>query len=317
MKKIVVVGGGSGIFNVLKGLKNYPVSITSIVTSFDNGGSTGRLRDELGILPPGDIRRSLVALAPDTGDSTLRDLFSFRFAETSSLQGHSFGNLFIHALTTISGGEIAGIKKAAEILGINHTILPVSLDIANLSATLVDGSIIEGETNIDIPKHDGSLAITDLRLEPKATLLDEARQAILEADLVIIGPGDLYTSLLPHTLVDGFTEAIRESPASVAYIVNTMTKWGETDGFTTTDFVRTLLAYLKRDRIDYLICNGAPLEPHLIEKYKKARANPVATTLSELEPYTDNIIIEDVVTQTDVIRHDADKISKVIMNIIQ
>ena len=316
MKKIVVIGGGSGIFNVLKGLKNYPVSITSIVTSFDNGGSTGRLRDEFGILPPGDIRRSLVALAPDTGDSTLRDLFSFRFSETSSLQGHSFGNLFLHALTTISGGEIAGIKKAAEILGINHTILPVSLDHAHLSAVLEDGNTIKGETNIDIPKHDGSLRIISLHLEPSAALYQEARDAILGADLVVIGPGDLYTSLLPHTLVNGFVEAIQETKAPLVYIVNTMTKWGETNNFTATDFTRTLLEYLRKDSVDYLICNTTPLNPDLVEKYERTKSFPVDVNLEELAPYTKHIIAQDVVTQTDVVRHDAEKISKVIMGLL-
>lgn len=316
MKKIVVIGGGSGIFNVLKGLKNYPISITSIVTSFDNGGSTGRLRDEFGILPPGDIRRSLVALAPDTGDSTLRDLFSFRFSEESSLQGHSFGNLFLHALTTISGGEMAGIKKASEILGINHTILPVSLDHAHLSAVLEDGSTIKGETNIDIPKHDGSLKITSLHLEPNATLYSEARDAIISADLIVVGPGDLYTSLLPHTLVEGFIEAIQETKAPLVYIVNTMTKWGETNGFTATDFVQTLLKYLKKDSVDYLICNTTPLSLDLVEKYGRTQSFPVEVDLKELTFYAKHIVAQDVVTQTDVVRHDAEKISKVIIGLL-
>ena len=317
MKKIVVIGGGSGIFNVLKGLKSYPVSITSIVTSFDNGGSTGRLRDEFGILPPGDIRRSLVALAPDTGNSTLRDLFNFRFSETSSLLGHSFGNLFLHALSTISGDEVVGIKKAAEILGITHSIFPVSTDKAHLSAILEDGTIINGETNIDIPKHNGDLRITKLFLEPGATLYHEARKAILEADLIVIGPGDLYTSLIPHTLVEGFSEAIQETKAPIAYIVNTMTKWGETNNFTATDFVQTLLSYLKKDSLDFLICNTAPLSDELLEKYAKTKSFPVQVTKAELATLAHTIVMEDIVTQTDVIRHDAEKISKVIMSLAE
>ena len=316
MQKIVVIGGGSGIFNVLKGLKNYPVSITSIVTTFDNGGSTGRLRDEFGILPPGDIRRSLVALAPDTGDSTLRDLFSFRFAESSSLLGHSFGNLFLHALTTITGDEITAIKKASDILGISHTILPVSVDKAHLSATLEDGTVIKGETNIDIPKHNGALKITELRLEPNAILYSKAREAILSADLIVIGPGDLYTSLLPHTLVEGFNESIQATKAPLVYIVNTMTKWGETNNFTTTDFVRTLLSYLKKDSVDYLICNSAPLDLTILENYQRENSTPVSVNIHELTQYAHHIVAEDVITQTDVIRHDAEKISKVIMNIL-
>ena len=316
MKKIVVIGGGSGIFNILKGLKAHPVEITSIVTMFDNGGSAGRLRDEFGILPPGDIRRSLVALAPDTTDSTLRDLFSFRFSETSSLQGHSFGNLFLHALTSISGSEIGAIKKASEILGISHTILPVSVDKAHLSALLEDGSMVYGETNIDIPKHDGSLRIEKLFLSPKASLYHEARTAILDADLIVMGPGDLYTSLLPHTLVEGFVEAMRETKAPLMYIVNATTKWGETNNFTATDFVRTLLAHLKKDSVDYLVCNTTPLEPTLIENYQKEGAIPIHVDKEELLPYAHTLLAEDVVTQTDVVRHDAEKISKLIMSLV-
>ncbi len=316
MKKIVVIGGGSGIFNILKGLKDCPVSITSIVTAFDNGGSTGILRDEFGILPPGDIRRSLVALAPDTGDSTLRDLFSFRFSEESSLRGHSFGNLFLQALTSISGGEINAIKKAEKILNIQHTVLPISIDRAHLCAVLKNGVTIKGETNIDIPKHDGALKIDKLFLEPTATIYYESADAILNADLIVIGPGDLYTSLLPHTLVEGFTEAIQKTNANIAYIMNTTTKWGETNGFTATDFTHTLLSYLKKDSVDYIICNSTPLEERLIEKYKEERATPVTFNRLELQKYARKIIEEDVIIQTDVVRHDAKKISRILMSLL-
>ncbi len=316
MKKIVVIGGGSGIFNILKGLKHYPVSITSIVTTFDNGGSTGILRDEFGILPPGDIRRSLVALAPDTGDSTLRDLFTFRFAEESSLRGHSFGNLFLQALTSISGSEINAIKKAADILNIKHTVLPVSIDRAHLCAVLENGVTIKGETNIDIPKHNGKLKITKLFLEPIATIYQEAADAIMNADLIVIGPGDLYTSILPHTLVEGFTDAIQSTTAPITYIMNITTKWGETNGFTATDFTRTLLTYLKKDTLDYIICNSTPIEKHLLEKYRDERAAPVVVNHQELQHYAHNVIEEDVITQSDVVRHDAEKISLVLMNLL-
>ncbi len=307
MKNIVVIGGGSGIFNVLKGLKNYPVSITSVVTMFDNGGSTGLLRDEFGILPPGDIRRSLVALAPDTENSTLRDLFNFRFEEESSLRGHSFGNLFLQALTSISGSEVSAIKKASVLLNIKHVILPISIDDSHLCATLENGLIIKGETNIDIPKHDGSLKIHRLYLEPNATIYCEAYDAILFADLVVIGPGDLYTSILPHTLVQGFTNALKETNAKVAYIMNTMTKWGETNDFTATDFITTLLSYLKKDKVDYVICNSTPLKDHLLKKYAQERSVPVQVNIQELQNYANKVIADDVITQTDVVRHDAKK----------
>jgi len=315
MKKIVVIGGGSGIFNVLKGLKNYPVSITSIVTTFDNGGSTGILRDEFGTLPPGDIRRSLVALSPDTGDSTIRELFNFRFPKESSLHGHSFGNLFLQALSSISGSEVSAIKKAADILNIKNKILPISIDNAQLCAKLEDGEIIKGETNIDIPKHDGSIKIKEIYLEPKAIIYSEAYDEILNADLIVIGPGDLFTSILPNTIVEGFSEAIDKSKAKIVYILNVMTKWGETNGFKASDFTKTLLKYLKLEKIDYVICNNSPINPRLKEKYDLEKSEQISIDENELKKYTKNIIITDVSIQTDIIRHDPIKISKIIMDL--
>jgi uncharacterized cofD-like protein len=316
MKNIVVIGGGSGIFNVLKGLKNYPVSITSIVTTFDNGGSTGILRDEFGTLPSGDIRRSLVALSPDTGDSTIRDLFNFRFPKDSSLHGHSFGNLFLQALASVSGSEVSAIKKATEILNIKNKILPISIDNAQLCARLENGNIINGETNIDIPKHDGSIKIKEIYLEPRAIIYTEAHEAILNADLIIIGPGDLYTSILPNTLVEGFSDAILNTKAKIAYISNVMTKWGETNSFKASDFAKTLLTHIKKDKLDYIICNNSPINKKLIEKYKEEKSEPVIIDNDELRKYAENIIESDVALQTDIVRHDAGKIARILMSVI-
>ena len=315
MKKIVVIGGGSGIFNVLKGLKNYPVSITSIVTTFDNGGSTGILRDEFGTLPSGDIRRSLVALSPDTGDSTIRDLFTFRFPKNSSLHGHNFGNLFLQALTSISGSDVSAIKKAAEILGIKNKILPISTDNSHLYAKLENGKIIKGETNIDIPKHDGSIKIKEVYLEPSAIIYKEAYEAILNADVVIIGPGDLYTSILPNVLVEGFTDAIQKTSAKIVYILNIMTKWGETNNFKASDFVKTLLSYLKKDKLDYVICNNTPIHEDLIKKYEEEKAKQVVIDDSELLKYVQNVICNNIALETDIVRHDAAKIARIIMKL--
>ena len=316
MGKIVVIGGGSGIFNVLKGLKNYPVEITSIVTTFDNGGSTGLLKDEFGILPPGDIRRSLVALAPDSGNSALRDLLSFRFPKDSSLNGHSFGNLFLQALTSISGSEVGAIKTASDLLNIKHKILPVSIDKATLCARLIDGSVIRGETDIDIPKHDGSIKIKELYLEPEAIIYKEAYDAICKADLIIMGPGDLFTSILPNILVKSFTEAVKKSKGKVVYIMNLMTKWGETNGFKASDFVKILLTYLKRKYVDYLIINNSPIKHSLAKKYEAEKSFPVENDLSNLKKFAGKIIAEDVVLQKEIARHDPEKISRIIMKLI-
>lgn len=315
MKNIVVVGGGSGIFNILKGLKNYPVNITSIVTTFDDGGSTGILRDEFGTIPSGDIRRSLVALSPDIGDSTIRDLFNFRFPKNSSLNGHSFGNLFIQALTSITGNEVSAIKKAATILNIQNKILPISIDNAQLCAKLENGNIIKGETNIDIPKHDGSIKIKDIYLEPNAIIYRESYEALINADIIIIGPGDLYTSIIPNILTEGFSEAIKSTKAKIIYISNIMTKWGETNDFKVSDFVKTLLSYIKIDKLDYIICNNSIIGQKLIEKYKEAKSEPVIIDKSEISKYSKNVIEADVALQTDIVRHDPMKITKIIMKL--
>ncbi len=331
MKNVVVIGGGSGIFNVLKGLKNYPVKITSIVTTFDNGGSTGILRDEFGTLPQGDIRRSLVALAPDSGNSTLRDLLSFRFPKDSSLNGHNFGNLFLQALTSISGSEVGAIKTAMDILNIKHNILPVSIDNAQLFAELENGMIIKGETNIDIPKHDGEIRIRKIFLEPEALMYREAYDAIIDADLIVIGPGDLYTSILPNMLVGGFSDAIKKSKGKILYILNIMTKWGETNGYVASHFVKTLLPYIKRKKIDYVLCNNGKLKSSLIKQYESEKSEPIKIDRKNLQKYTDRILEEDVViqkyadkilsngttVQAEIVRHDAKKISKVIMKLLK
>ena len=317
MKKVVVIGGGSGIFNVLKGLKNYPVDITSIVTTFDNGGSTGILRDEFGTLPQGDIRRSLVALAPDTGDSILRDMFNFRFPKNSSLKGHSFGNLFLQALTSITGSEVGAIKKASDVLNIKHKILPVSTDNSQLKAVLEDETVIKGETNIDIPKHDGNKKIIKLSLEPSATIFRESYDALLEADLIIIGPGDLYSSIIPNIIVDGFTDAMKKTKAKTLYVLNIMTKWGETNDFTASSFSKTLLSYLKKDKVDYILCNGMPIDPSLKERYEYEKSFQVVIDHDNLKQYTDTILEKDLLLQTeDIIRHDPQKISRVIMELL-
>jgi uncharacterized cofD-like protein len=317
MKKVVVIGGGSGIFNVLKGLKNYPVSITSIVTTFDNGGSTGILRDEFGTLPQGDIRRSLVALAPDTGDSLLRDMFNFRFPKDSSLHGHSFGNLFLQALGSITGNEVSAIKKASDILNIKHRILPVSIDNSSLRAELSDGSIIYGETNIDIPKHDGEMPIRKLYLEPSANIFSESFSAIQEADLVIIGPGDLYTSILPNVLTKGFTEAIKNT--KIMYISNIMTKWGETNGYSARDFTQTLTSYLERDKVEYIVVNTGSVSPAQLVQYAEQKCFPVRLDKKELMTFAEEVIEDNFVLESEterIVRHDPQKIARVIMNLI-
>ena len=317
MKKIVVIGGGSGIFNVLKGLKKTANNIVSIVTTFDDGGSTGVLRDEFGILPPGDIRRSLVALSHDRDTKILRELFSFRFPSDSSLKGHNFGNLFLQALMNISNNQVEAIQKAGEILNIKGTVLPISLNDSRLCAELENGKIIKGEKNIDIPKHNGKLKIKKVFLDPVAKINFFAKREIETADLIIFGPGDLYTSIIPNTIVSGFVNALSKSKAKTLYINNIMTKWGETHGFYASDFSETLLKYIGREKFDFVFCDKSTYSKKILENYKKEKSFLIKTDLEKLKKLTDKVILKKFVKNgSDIIRHDSDILKREIIKIL-
>lgn len=311
-KKVVRIGGGSGGYTLLRGLKEFPLDITAVFTSFDSGGSAGVLRDEFGILPPGDVRRGLLALADEKQAEILRQLFNYRFQNGgSSLHGHSFGNLFLAALSSIYGGEIEGIRKASELLNIKGTVLPVSLDHSHVHAILEDGSEIVGETNIDIPKHDGDLRITKVFLDPPARLYKETAEAIREADLIVVGPGDLYSSLVPTLLVDGMKEALRESKAKTVAICNLMTKWGETQGFSASDMMRELLSYSGLPKFDYVICNTGKMGAKLAADYVKEKKEPMVCDPA-LAQYAGKVITGSFISHADIARHDSVKIAKII-----
>lgn len=311
-KKVVRIGGGSGGFNLLRGLKAFPLDITAVFTSFDSGGSAGVLRDEFGILPPGDVRRGLLALADEKQAEILRELFNFRFENGgSSLHGHSFGNLFLMALVSIYGGEMEGIRKASELLNIKGKVLPVSLDHSDVHALLEDGTEVIGETNIDIPKHDGTLHIKKVSLKPEATIFEETDKAIREADLVVIGPGDLYSSIIPALLVKGMKEALAESKAKKIAVCNLMTKWGETNDFAASDMIRELLEYSGLKKFDYVICNTEPMNSKVVEAYKQEKKHPMNCD-AKLSEYADKVITGNFFSEADIARHDSVKIAKII-----
>ncbi|MDA1276286.1 MAG: YvcK family protein [Verrucomicrobia bacterium] len=312
MNKVVVVGGGTGTFTVLRGIKQYPLDITAVVSTFDSGGSTGILRDEFGMLPLGDTRRCLIALAPDSEDTTLRDLFNYRYADGGSFKGHSFGNLFLQALRAVTGSDVSAIKKAAALLNCRGKVLPVSTDPSNLCATLENGQTIKGESNIDVPKHDGDIRIRNVYLEPRSYIFAEAYEVLKAADLIVVGPGDLYTSIIPNFLVEGFADAIRERRGKLAYVLNIMTKWGETNGFVASEFAKEVLSYLKQDTFDYIICNSAPVADGLVKKYVAEKAHPVKLDIPELQQLARSVILEEVIQQTDIVRHDSNKLARVL-----
>lgn len=265
-KKIVAIGGGTGLFTVLSSLKHSFENPTAIVTMADDGGSTGILRDEFGILPPGDVRRALVALS-DTNDKLLSELFNYRFKEGAGLSGHSFGNLMITALERITGSFESAVEEAGKILNSRGSVLPVTLTLTKLFAELEDGTIIKGETNIDIPRDTNRSKIKRVWLEPKVKANPKVLKAIAEADLVIIGPGDLYTSLIPNLLVEGIGKALASTKAKVLYVVNCMTKMGETNGFTASMFAQTIASYLPDGAIDYVAVNTTKPAPARLKPY--------------------------------------------------
>lgn len=310
MQKIVVIGGGTGSYTVLRGLKRYNIGLTAVVSMMDSGGSTGKLRDEFGFLPPGDVRRCLIALSPET--SGLRKLFEYRFSKGVGLNGHNLGNLFLTALRDITGKEEEAIQEAARILNIKGRVLPVTTTNCQVGAILENGQVVVGETNIDIPRHDPSLRVKKLLLVPKPKAYHETVKAILSADKIVLGPGDLYSSVIPNLLVPGITSAIKKSKAKKVYVCNIMTKHGETTGFKASDFVHEVEKYLGKGVIDYVICNNKKPSEHLLKDYEKEKAEFV-------EPDLDNkklkVIKTNLLDDIHLARHNPDKLAKAIMSI--
>ena len=309
---ITTIGGGTGTFNVLSGLgKNNQLNLAAIVTVADSGGSTGELRDEFGILPPGDVRRAIVALAEDT--DVVRRLFEYRFKIGRRIAGHTVGNLLLTALSDITGDFERGIEELSTMFNVHGKVIPVTLDDVHLGVTLENGERIIGETDIDIPKHDASIPIRDAFLLGGGRLNPRAREAIENSDYVIIGPGDLYTSIIPNLLCPGMVDTLRHAQARIIYICNVMTKHGETDGFYVDDFVRVLENYLGEGRIDYLLVNSGELRDDLLEKYRSEGKTPVRMRdRSQLAGKGIKIIERDFTSDTDYIRHDPRKLARTV-----
>src|SRR3954453_4716962 len=248
--KIVTIGGGTGLSTMLRGLKRYSANITAIVTVADDGGSSGRLRRELGVLPPGDFRNCLVALADD--EPLMARLFQYRFGQGSDLDGHSFGNLFIVAMSGIPGNFEEAIREASRVLAVRGQILPSTLENVTLCAELEDAAHVRGESKIS----EATLPIKRVYRQPeRPSAFPDAARAILEADMVIVGPGSLYTSILPNLLVDGIAKAVASTEALRVYVCNVATQPGETDGFRVSDHVRALFSHVRERPIDLVLAN--------------------------------------------------------------
>lgn len=321
MKKVVCIGGGTGTYQVLTGLKKLPLEICAIISMCDSGGSTGQLRRELGILPPGDVRRAILALSDlPFAQKTLEEVFDFRFGKNGngSLGGHSLGNILLAALVQITGSMDKAINEAARILNASGKVYPITLDKTNLVAILDDKTRVYGEANIDMRDFRLDQGIKRVYLTPKARILKEAAYAIKEADLIVLGPGDLYTSIIPTLLVEGTTEAIKKSKGKLVYIVNLVTKRGETDNFKASDFVGVVKDYLKDSagRLEYALVNKRPNQSSKIVKnwYERYGSKPVENDLKEINGF--KVVEKDFVDNTTLFRHDPVKLSESLLEIL-
>ena len=310
--KVVVIGGGTGLSTMLRGLKKYTSHITAIVTVGDDGGGSGKLREDLGMLPPGDIRNCILALA-DT-EPLMEDLLQYRFTE-GSLKGQCFGNLFLAAMAGISENFEDAVQKMSSVLAVKGKVLPVTLDDMKLVAELENGEIIEGESKIPSEVIVRNTRIKKIAIKPiDAKPLEEAIKAINNADVIIMGPGSLYTSIIPNLLVKGISEAICKSDAKKVYISNVMTQPGETDGFKVSNHLKVLMDYGVAENIDYVIANNGIIPSDIKEKYARENAELVVLDYENINNLNVKIIEADLIKITKrYVKHNADKLAELIM----
>ena len=306
---ITVIGGGHGLSVLLRGIKTVTSNVTAVVTVADDGGSSGRLREDLGIIPPGDLRNCLVALA-DT-EPLMEKLFQHRFPEgKGTLSGHSFGNLFIAAMTEVTGDVEQALNNSGKVLAVKGRVLPASKESVRLDAIMEDGTIVEGESRIpEAHKRIKRVRLFPTEVEPVESALD----ALKNADMIILGPGSLYTSIMPNLLVKGVADVVRKSRAVKVYICNVMTQAGETDGYTASMHAKAIIDHGGRGIIDYIIVNGTKISDEMKAHYAKEGAYPVVIDEDEIAALGLGLIKADIINETDLIRHDPDKLAMAIM----
>jgi uncharacterized cofD-like protein len=328
MKKIVTIGGGTGSFVLLSGLKKYPVYLSAIVSMVDDGGSTGVLRDELGVLPPGDVRQCLVALSDSS--EKMRELMNYRF-EKGGLKGHSFGNLLLSALEKINKGFLKGVEEASKILNVKGEVIPVTDSDVNLCIELKNSKVLKGEHQINLNFEIEKIGIKKIYLTPKARPNKKAIQRIKEADMIVIGPGNFYCSILPNFFVKGISEAICQSKAIVVFNCNLVNKRGHTEKFSLDDYVETMNKFLGKERINFVTFNSLKPPQRLIKKYQKQKEFLVPFIKEARTERNYKIIltpllntkapkfskVDTLVKQRSFIRHDPDKLAKVLMFLLE
>lgn len=321
--RVVSIGGGTGLSTLLSGLKQYArgvheepavgdrvVDITAVVTVSDDGGSSGRLRRDFDILPPGDIRNCMVALSED--EALLSKLFQFRFNSGWGLKGHSFGNLFLAALNHITDDFADAVKLSSEILAIRGRIFPATSANIFLEAKLVDGTKVRGESTISKSR----APIAEVRLKPKRCKpLPETLEAIAKADLITLGPGSLYTSVIPNLLVSGISAAIKASPALKVYFVNLMWQPGETIHFSASHHIQAIHDHAKRKLIDCVVVNTTPISKSLQKKYAAQKVQPVENDFEILEKMDVTVVGADLLSKSSLVRHDSKALAEIVVDL--
>lgn len=308
---VTVVGGGHGLSVLLRGIKSATSNVTAVVTVADDGGSSGRLREELGIIPPGDLRNCLVALA-DT-EPLMEKLFQYRFRGKSELAGHSFGNLFIAAMNEVTGDVEKALQESSKVLAVKGQVLPASKEHVRLDAIMEDGTVVEGESHIpEVQKR-----IHRVRLFPENPQpVQSALAALTAADAIILGPGSLYTSIMPNLLVSGVAEALHKSKAVKIYICNVMTQPGETDGYTASMHAKAIIDHGGKGVIDYMLVNSHPISSEMQAYYAEKGAYPVEVDEEAINALGIGFVKADIINESDVIRHDPDKLCRSVMKMV-
>jgi uncharacterized cofD-like protein len=311
--RIVTVGGGTGLSVLLSGLKNYTSNISAVVTVADSGGSSGRLRQQFDVLPPGDIRNCLVALAD--APTLMQDLFQFRFDGNSEFSGHSFGNLFLTVMTRLTGDFEKAIKETSKVLALRGQVIPSTLGDVTLVAQYSDGSTVIGEDKI--PKARKPINFVSLTPEqPLAT--PDALKAIKEAQIIVLGPGSLYTSIIPNLLIKEISQEIAKSEAIKVYVCNVMTQPGETDGYSVSDHIKALLKHSHEQILDYCVVNNGVVPDEILKRYSQDNSLLVVNDRKKIENLGYRVVEEDfTMIQDGVIRHDSEKLAKIILSFIE
>ncbi|MEH7112675.1 YvcK family protein [Neobacillus niacini] len=310
--RIVIIGGGTGLPVLLRGLKHYPVDITAIVTVADDGGSSGRLRDDLQIPPPGDIRNVLAALSDV--EPLVEEMFQHRFKTSNELSGHSLGNLILAAMTSITGNFVHAIQEMSKVLNVRGKVLPAANQSVVLHAEMEDGTVVSGESKIPF----SGKKIKKVFLTPEViTPLPESIQAIRQADLIIIGPGSLYTSILPNLLVPRLGEELCRSQAKKVYICNLMTQAGETHGYTASEHVKAIYEHMACAFMDTILINDQEIPEDIQLRYNEEFANPVHYDLTQIFELGLEVVHADIAIQENgALRHDPKKVAQILYNLL-